>query len=62
MGDNLDITWLRDEGTDRAEDLPEPEEIAAQILALLQTAQEEMLGLVEALENDFEAGDAEGEA
>lgn len=49
-GDNLDITWLRDENTDRAEDLPEPEEIAAQILVHLQTAMEEMQALMELLE------------
>jgi type I restriction enzyme M protein len=51
-GDNLDITWLRDENTDRAEDLPEPDEIAAQILGLLKTAMEETEGLVELLEGD----------
>jgi len=49
-GDNLDITWLRDDSVDRAEDLPEPEEIAAQILTHLQTAQEEMQALLELLE------------
>jgi type I restriction enzyme M protein len=41
-GDNLDITWLRDENADRHEDLPEPEEIAAQITAKLQEALAEM--------------------
>jgi len=49
-GENLDITWLRDESVDRAEDLPEPEEIAAEILAHLQVAMEEMQGLLEVLE------------
>lgn len=49
-GDNLDITWLRDENTDRAEDLPEPDEIAAQILMHLQTATEEMQALMELLD------------
>ena len=49
-GDNLDLSWLRDENTDRAEDLPEPDEIAAQILVHLQTATEEMLALMELLE------------
>jgi type I restriction enzyme M protein len=49
-GDNLDITWLRDESVERAEDLPEPEELAAQILAHLQTATEEIQALLELLE------------
>ena len=48
-GDNLDITWLKDASvTDHAE-LPEPEEIAAQIVAALQTALEEMQALQEEL-------------
>jgi type I restriction enzyme M protein len=49
-GDNLDITWLRDDSTDRAEDLPEPDELAAQIMLHLQTATEEMQALMELLE------------
>jgi type I restriction enzyme M protein len=49
-GDNLDITWLRDENVDRAEDLPEPDEIAAQILTHLQTATEEIQALMELLD------------
>jgi type I restriction enzyme M protein len=53
-GDNLDLSWLRDENTDRAEDLPEPDEIAAQILAHLQTATEEMQALMELLEGSGE--------
>ena len=57
-GDNLDITWLRDESVERAEDLPEPDEIAAEILSHLQTATEEMQALVELLESDG-GGEAE---
>ncbi|MDF1561938.1 MAG: N-6 DNA methylase [Deltaproteobacteria bacterium] len=49
-GDNLDITWLRDESVDRAEDLPEPDEVAAEILVHLQTATEEMQALMEMLD------------
>jgi type I restriction enzyme M protein len=30
-GDNLDISWLKDDGTHSADDLPEPEEIATLI-------------------------------
>ena len=58
-GDNLDITWLRDESVDRAEDLPEPEDIAAQILTHLQTAQEEMQALLDLLEPNGD-GEAAG--
>ena len=43
--DNLDLTWLRDESTSNHDELAEPDEIAAQILALLRTATEEMEAL-----------------
>lgn len=49
-GENLDISWLRDEDTERAEDLPEPDEIAAEILGHLKVAMEEMEALAELLE------------
>ncbi len=49
-GDNLDISWLRDESTGNSDDLSEPEEIAAEILGHLRIAIEEMEGLVEVLE------------
>jgi type I restriction enzyme M protein len=48
-GDNLDISWLKDEGHTRAEDLPEPEEIAAEIIEKLQVAMAEMEALTKAL-------------
>jgi type I restriction enzyme M protein len=41
-GDNLDITWLRDENATNAADLPPPDEIAASITARLKTALQEM--------------------
>ena len=44
-GDNLDITWLKDTSAGNHEELGEPEEIAAQILALLRTATEEIEAL-----------------
>ncbi|HTA89125.1 MAG TPA: N-6 DNA methylase [Polyangiaceae bacterium] len=48
-GDNLDISWLKDESvTDRA-DLPEPDVIAAEIVAQLQNAMDEMTALQDAL-------------
>ena len=49
-GDNLDISWLRDESFQSAEDLPEPEVIAQQIMERLETAMEEMVALQELLE------------
>ncbi|TNF23863.1 MAG: SAM-dependent methyltransferase [Deltaproteobacteria bacterium] len=58
-GDNLDVTWLRDENADRVEDLPEPEEIAAEILMHLQTASEEMQALLELLEPEDDQETAE---
>ena len=50
-GENLDISWLRDESLQSAEDLPEPDEIAAEIMMRLQTALEEMEALTELLDN-----------
>ncbi|HAA57590.1 MAG TPA: SAM-dependent methyltransferase [Myxococcales bacterium] len=47
--DNLDISWLKDDSVEHADDLPEPDEIAAEIMVLLQTAQEEMEALTELL-------------
>ena len=49
-GENLDISWLRDEDAENADDLPEPDEIAAEILGHLQVAMEEMEALTELLE------------
>ena len=51
-GDNLDISWLRDESLHNGEDLREPEEIAAEIMMKLQTALEEMEVLSELLEDE----------
>jgi type I restriction enzyme M protein len=44
-GDNLDLSWLRDESAGRHEDLPEPEVIAAEITARLQEALAERVEL-----------------
>jgi type I restriction enzyme M protein len=44
-GDNLDITWLKDESTGHHDDLPEPEEIAEEIMGHLRTAMEEFEGM-----------------
>lgn len=51
-GDNLDITWLHDDDVTRVEDLPEPEEIAAEIMANLKTAMAEMEALGKVLEGE----------
>jgi len=53
-GENLDITWLRDENADHGDDLGEPAEIAAEIMAHLKTAMEEMEALMAALEGSAE--------
>lgn len=50
--DNLDISWLHDESVERAEDLPEPDEIAATIMERLSTAMEEMRALTALLEGE----------
>ncbi len=56
-GDNLDITWLRDESAGDG-NLPDPEIIAAEIMASLRTALEEMEALTAELEGE-EAEDAD---
>lgn len=48
-GDNLDILWLKDASVVDHAELPEPEEIAGEIVARLQAALEEMEGLREEL-------------
>lgn len=48
-GDNLDITWLKDDSVTDHADLPEPDEIAAEIVTQLETALEEMRALQEEL-------------
>jgi type I restriction enzyme M protein len=48
-GDNLDISWLKDDSVTDSADLPEPEVIAAEIAAQLRIAMEEMEGLQEEL-------------
>ena len=51
-GDNLDISWLKDEGAHSADNLPEPDEIAALIRNRLQTAMEEIDALTALLEGE----------
>lgn len=47
--ENLDITWLKDDGHS-ADDLPDPDEIAAAIMANLQTGMAEMEALQQELQ------------
>jgi type I restriction enzyme M protein len=49
-GDNLDITWLRDESGDSEDQLTEPDDIAAAIIGHLRNALEEIEALTEELE------------
>ena len=51
-GDNLDISWLKDDDAHSADDLPEPDEIAVLIRDRLQTAIEEMDALTALLEDE----------
>jgi len=44
-GDNLDISWLKDDSVTNQDDLPEPSEIADEILEKLRVAMTEMEGL-----------------
>jgi type I restriction enzyme M protein len=53
-GENLDITWLRDESLQSGDDLPEPDVIAAAIMAKLQTAIAQMEALTALLEGEEE--------
>jgi type I restriction enzyme M protein len=43
--ENLDITWLKDDDHHSADDLPDPDEIAAEIMGYLQAAMAEMEAL-----------------
>lgn len=49
-GDNLDLTWLRDEDSVAAEDLREPDVVADEITELLAEAQQEMESLNDLLD------------
>ena len=51
-GDNLDLSWLKDDAAVSADDLPEPEILADQILSLLHAASAEIHALKLALEGD----------
>ena len=48
--DNLDLTWLRDENVERAEDLPEPDVIAKEMMDILTSTTEDLQELMDLLE------------
>lgn len=48
-GDSLDVSWLKDDSLTDHADLPEPDVIAAEVVAQLQSALEEMQALQEEL-------------
>jgi type I restriction enzyme M protein len=50
-GYNLDLTWLKDELHERSEDLPEPAELAAEAIAELEAAVDELQEMLRLLEN-----------
>lgn len=50
--DNLDISWIRDDSIEHADDLPEPDEIAVEIMVHLQTATDEMEVLMSLLQSE----------
>ena len=50
--DNLDLSWLRDDDAVHHDDLPEPDELAAEILALLRDAADEVEALQDLLDSD----------
>ena len=49
---SLDIFWLKDESLEDLENLPPPEEIAAEIVENLQAALEEFMSIYEELKSD----------
>lgn len=51
-GDDLDISWLRDEQDEQSEDLADPEELAAAIMSHLRTALSELESIAEEVEVD----------
>jgi len=45
-GDNLDISWLRDENSEDVDDLPEPETLAQAAIMELEAALEDLRGIL----------------
>jgi type I restriction enzyme M protein len=53
-GDSLDISWLKDDSTTEAQDLPEPAELAQEAMTELDAAMEELRGILEELGMEVE--------
>jgi type I restriction enzyme M protein len=47
------LKWLKDESLDDMDELPEPEELAADAIAELESAVEELNTIVTLLENEY---------
>jgi len=54
MGDNLDISWLRDESEDDNDKLTEPATLAQEAMGELEAALEELRGILEELGEEVE--------
>ena len=48
----LDITWLKDESLEDAEDLPEPQDLAAEAITELEAVVEDLRELVAMIEKE----------
>jgi type I restriction enzyme M protein len=57
-GDNLDISWLKDENEERGEDLPEPAQLAREAMVELETALEELRGIMAELGEEVDEVEA----
>lgn len=53
-GDSLDISWLKDDSSTEAQDLPEPVELAQEAMNELDAAMEELRGILEELGLEIE--------
>jgi type I restriction enzyme M protein len=53
---NLDITWLKDESIEDANDLPEPQDLAAEAITELEAAVDELKDILRMIETNDENG------
>jgi type I restriction enzyme M protein len=53
-GDNLDISWLKDDSAASSDDLPEPAVLAREAMAELEAAMDELRDILEELGEDVE--------
>ena len=51
-GYKLDITWLKDESLEDANDLPEPQDLAAEAITELEAVVDDLKDIVELLEKE----------